>query len=85
VRGLTGQVPAFAVLVDIDAEDTQRLAAMRAHYEPAVAFVLATCSPTAIEKLRDAGWLCVGVQASKDIAAAWTQVNQERGVSHGPQ
>jgi uncharacterized protein (DUF58 family) len=83
-RGLNGQVPAFAVLVDIDDEDARDLAALRGHYQPAVAFVLFTVAHRAIETLQDAGWYCIPVRTARDIPDAWSQVRQERGAAHDP-
>jgi hypothetical protein len=81
-RGPNGQVPAFAVLVDIDDEDAQDLAALRGHYEPAVAFVLDTVVHRAVDTLQDAGWHCIPVRRERDIPEAWSQVRREKGAAH---
>ena len=78
-RGLGGQLPTFAVLVDIDAQDAAELAAIRGRCAPAVAFVLDTMSRGALERLRDAGWHCIGLRSHRDIPGAWDQAQQERG------
>jgi uncharacterized protein (DUF58 family) len=78
-RGVSGQVPAFAVLVDIDDEDATDLAALRGHYEPAIAFVLDTVTHRPVETLQDAGWHCIRVRTARDIPDAWSGVQPERG------
>ncbi|TFB48178.1 DUF58 domain-containing protein [Cryobacterium tagatosivorans] len=77
-RGL-GLLPTFAVLVDIDAQDAAELAAIRGRCAPAVAFVIDTMGRGALERLRDAGWRCIGLRTHRDIPAAWDQARQERG------
>lgn len=78
-RGFEGRLPTFAVLVDIDAQDAAELAAIRGRCAPAVAFVIDTMSRGALERLRDAGWRCIGLRTHRDIPAAWEQAQQERG------
>jgi len=84
-RALTGGLlPTFAVLVDIDVQDTAELAAIRGRCEPAVAFVIDTMNREALERLRDAGWHCIGLRTHRDIPAAWDQARQERGAVSDP-
>ncbi|MGO4691841.1 DUF58 domain-containing protein [Glaciibacter sp. 2TAF33] len=83
-RGLNGQVPAFAVLVDLDEEDATDLAALRGHYQPAVVFALDTMAHRPVEILQDAGWHCIAVRTPRDIPDAWNQVQRERGAVHDP-
>jgi len=83
-RGLVGTLPTFAVLVDIDAQDAIDLAAIRARCAPAVAFVIDTVSRAAVDRLRDAGWHCIGLRTPKDIPSAWGQAQRERGAVHEP-
>jgi uncharacterized protein (DUF58 family) len=83
-RGLNGQVPAFAVLVDVNDEDATDLAVLRGHYQPAVVFTLDTMAHRAVEILQDAGWHCIPVRTPRDIPEAWNQVQRERGAVHDP-
>lgn len=78
-RALGGRMPTFAVLTDIDAQDATELVALRGQCNPAVAFILDTMSRSVVERLRDAGWTCVGLRSPRDIAAAWDQATSERG------
>ncbi|MGO4782631.1 DUF58 domain-containing protein [Cryobacterium sp. W22_MBD10_FK3] len=72
------QIPGFAVLVDIGTGDTRDLAALRGLCQPAVAFVFDTVSAQALERLTDAGWQCVQVNAASGVAAAWAQAGLDR-------
>ena len=83
-RGVNGQVPAFAVLVDLDEADARDLAALRGHYQPAVVFALDTMTHHTLEILQDAGWRCIVLRTPRDIPEAWNQVQQERGAVHDP-
>ena len=83
-RGLAGTLPTFAVLVDIDAQDAADLAAIRGRCAPAVAFVIDTVSRAALERLRDAGWHCIGLRNPKDIPSAWGEAQRERGSVREP-
>ncbi len=76
-------LPTFAVLVDIDGQDAAELAALGAAARPAVAFILDTMRPAAIETLRDAGWRCVPVRAARDIRAAWLDAARAQGAAAG--
>ncbi len=80
----SGQVPAFAVLIDIDDQDATELAALRGRSDPAVAFVLDTMSRGAIERLQDAGWHCIQLRSPRDIPGAWEEAQRERGAVHDP-
>lgn len=81
-RPLGGRVPTFAVLADIDDQDAAELAFVRGECEPAVAFILDTVSRSLVERLRDAGWHCIGLRSPRDIPAAWDQASRERGFVH---
>lgn len=84
-RSMVGTLPAFAVLVDIDDRDAADLAAIRARCAPAVAFVIDTMSRSALDRLRDAGWHCIGLRTPKDIPSAWDQARErERGAVRDP-
>lgn len=66
------RMPAYAVLVDIDDDDTAFLSALRPRHEPAVAFVLDTMAAARVEALAEAGWRCVRLRTAKDIPEAWS-------------
>lgn len=76
--GLGRQIPAFAVLVDIGAADTNDLVALRGLCQPAVAFVFDTVERSAVERLSDAGWQCVPLTAMTPVDTAWAQAGQDR-------
>ena len=81
VAALGRAVPSFAVLVDTGPADTSDLVAMRGLCQPAVAFVYDTMSADSLERLIEAGWQCVPVDAAAPVAAAWAQAGQDRAVS----
>lgn len=74
----SSHLPAFAVLIDIDEEETNALAALRPSCEPAVAFVLDTMRRSAIEALIDAGWHCVELRSPQHIPDAWAEAERGR-------
>jgi hypothetical protein len=83
-RGVGGQVPAFAVLVDVDDEDVTNLSALRRHCQPAIAFVVDTVAHRQVAALQDAGWHCVRVRTVRDIPDAWSRGQQERSALNDP-
>jgi uncharacterized protein (DUF58 family) len=81
-RGASSQLPAFAILIDINDADAAGLASVRGHCEPAVAFTVGTVRRDMLEYLTNAGWQCITVTSSREITAAWSEVQQQRGVVH---
>jgi uncharacterized protein (DUF58 family) len=77
-----GHVPTFAVLVDIDGQDARELEALTSRCRPAVAFVLDTMSRDAVDRLRNAGWQCIGLRTARDIPAAWEEITSGRAALH---
>ncbi|TFC40985.1 DUF58 domain-containing protein [Cryobacterium shii] len=71
-------LPTFAVLVDIDAQDTDELAHLASRSRSSVAFVLDPMNPESVARLRDAGWRCVRLQTARDIPGAWVAAVGER-------
>jgi len=79
------RMPGYAVLVDPDMADAQRLAALRPAFSPAVAFVVQSVSSRIAEALEDADWHVVSVRRIGDLPDAWAEAGQARGASarHG--
>ncbi|MBC7441026.1 MAG: DUF58 domain-containing protein [Ramlibacter sp.] len=78
---LGGPVPTLAVLVDIDARDTDELSRLASRGGSSVAFVLDTVNRDTVARLREAGWRCVGLCSARDIAGAWEAAVGERQVA----
>ena len=78
-RGSSRPLPTFAMLVDQSDEDAVLLASFRVRAKPAIAFVLGTMKPSAINILENAGWACIPLRTARDIPEAWERVQRERG------
>lgn len=61
----------FAVVADAETHTIERLAAQRAQFDSALAFVVNPHSELVIGPLRDAGWTCVAVRPTDDLASVW--------------
>lgn len=78
-RGSSRPLPTFAMLVDLSDEEAVLLASFRVRAKPAIAFVLSTMKPSAINILETAGWACIPLRTFRDIPEAWERVQRERG------
>jgi uncharacterized protein (DUF58 family) len=61
----------FAVVADAEPFTVERLAAQRAQFDLAIAFVVNPRSEVVLGPLRDAGWVCVAVRPTDDLAGVW--------------
>lgn len=73
-RNRDAREPGFAVLVDPDQGDAAALVALRAGFEPAIAFVTASVSSTVRRMLEEADWNVVDVRRATEIGGAWSAV-----------
>ncbi|WP_150306805.1 DUF58 domain-containing protein [Planctomonas psychrotolerans] len=67
-------VPLIAVFGALDAGETASVAALRRWCEPAIAFLAHDSGGTA-RALTAAGWLCVDLDRTPDLAAAWAAID----------
>lgn len=67
------RMPALAVLVEPSPAAVESLVALRPGVEPAIAFVAASASSAAVERLEEADWRVVRVRRPADLPAAWTE------------
>lgn len=68
-QGSLGSI--FAVVADAEAHTVERLIAQRPQFDSAIAFVVNPHSDLVIAPLRAAGWTCVAVRPTDDLAAVW--------------
>ncbi|KQM83200.1 DUF58 domain-containing protein [Agromyces sp. Leaf222] len=73
-RGRDAREPGFAVLVDPGQAEAAALVALRAGFEPAVAFVTASVTSGVRRMLEDADWHVVDVRRAVEIGGAWSAV-----------
>ena len=78
-----GSGPVFAILGDPEDVTVDWLIKRRAKGELGYAF-LAAARPAAVERLRDAGWMCVVADDTDDPADAWRAAARETGYARGP-
>lgn len=75
----------FAIVADAESTTIDRLVTQRSSFDTAFAFVVNPRSELALEPLRNAGWTCVAVKSSDDLADAWLaaaelrEANRARG------
>lgn len=75
----------YAVVADAEPHTLERLVTQRAQFDSAFAFVVNPHSEFVIGPLRDAGWTCVAVRPTDDLAAVWLaaaalrEANRARG------
>ncbi|GAA3869733.1 DUF58 domain-containing protein [Leifsonia kafniensis] len=75
-----GVEPTFAILSAVDNQDVHTLDTLRAHADPAIAFVLDTVAEEMVDRLADSGWRCLAVHSEADFARAWEQAMSVRRV-----
>lgn len=80
--GVATPGPIFAVLGDPEELTLDWLIRHRRAGDVAVAFLVEP-REAAVQRLRDAGWLCVSVQAWDDPAAAWKAASMDAGYVRG--
>ncbi|GAA1950195.1 DUF58 domain-containing protein [Agromyces allii] len=73
-RGRDAREPGFAVLVDPGQADAAALVALRAGFEPAVAFVTTSVTSSVRRMLEEADWNVVDVRRAVEIGGAWSAV-----------
>lgn len=61
----------FAVVADAETNTVESLVTQRAQFDTALAFVVNPRNDLVIGSLRDAGWMCVAVGPTDDLAAVW--------------
>lgn len=64
----------FAVIPDADSAIVQQLIAQRGQFDSAVAFVVNAHNDVVLNQLRAAGWACVAVRVTDDLATVWSAV-----------
>ncbi|HMM81708.1 MAG TPA: DUF58 domain-containing protein [Terrimesophilobacter sp.] len=72
---------AFAIVADAESHTVARLKAQRAQFDSALAFIVNPHSETVIAPLREAGWACVAVRPTDDLAAVWLAAEEIREAS----
>lgn len=78
------RLPTFVILVDPDEREARELASVRSSCEPAIAFVIDTVDAPIIDRLEDAGWLCVPLRSPRGIPQAWEAAQNRRSVVDEP-
>ncbi len=73
----------FAVLAEADTATLERLIAQRVSFDLAVAFIVTSRPGRSLDRLRDAGWTCVPLDADASIEGAWRAVAEAHGARHG--
>lgn len=68
------RMPGYAVLVDPDPADAQRLVALRPSFSPAIAFVVPGVAARVVDLLEDADWQVVQVRRTAELADAWSTI-----------
>jgi uncharacterized protein (DUF58 family) len=70
----------FAIVADAEAHTIDRLAAQRAQFDVAIAFVVNPHYERVLGPLHDAGWICIAVRPTDDLAAVWLAAAELREV-----
>lgn len=71
----------FAVVADAESHTVDRLVSQRRQFDSALAFVVNPHNEVVIGPLRDAGWACVAVRSTDDLAAVWLAAAEIREAS----
>lgn len=61
----------FAIVADAESHTIDRLVAQRAQFDVAIAFVVNPHNELVLGPLHDAGWICIAVRPTDDLAAVW--------------
>lgn len=72
---------AFAIVADAESTTIDRLVSQRSSFDSAFAFVVNPRSKLVLEPLRNAGWTCVTVRSTDDLADAWLAAAELRGAN----
>ncbi len=72
----------FAIVADAEPHTVDRLIAQRHQFDVAVAFVVNPRNELVLGPLHDAGWTCVAVRPTDDLAAVWLAAAELREVQH---
>ncbi len=73
----------FAIVADAEPHTVERLLAQRAQFDTALAFVLNPHNDVVLGALRDAGWMCVIVHPTDDLADVWRAAAELREAHRG--
>jgi uncharacterized protein (DUF58 family) len=88
-RGLLSLLPdpgrslgsVFAIVADAEGHTVDRLVAQRSQFDTAIAFVVNPHNELVIGPLRKAGWTCLAVRPTDDLAAVWRAAAEIREAS----
>lgn len=69
----------FAVIADAEPQTVERLVTQRAQFDTAIAFVVNPRNQFVLDSLRNAGWGCVAVHPTDDVAEVWRAAGELRG------
>ncbi|GAA3750598.1 DUF58 domain-containing protein [Leifsonia bigeumensis] len=70
----------FAIVADAEPHTVDRLVAQRAQFDVAIAFVVNPHNEIVLGPLHDAGWICIAVRPTDDLAAVWLAAAELREV-----
>lgn len=73
----------FAVVANAEPKTVERLIAQRAQFETALAFVVNPLNDLTLDTLREAGWTCVAVRSTDDLAEVWRAAAEVREAYRG--
>jgi hypothetical protein len=68
------RMPGYAVLVDPDPADAQRLVALRPSFSPAIALVVPGVAARVVDVLEEADWQVVQVRRTSELAEVWSEI-----------
>ncbi len=74
----------FAIISNSDQSTVERLVAQRGSFDLAVAFLVDPWTSPHVQRLRDAGWLCVTVHPDDAIENAWLALAAQQEIPGGP-
>lgn len=72
----------FAIVADAEPHTVDRLVSQRVQFDLALAFVVDPHNELVLGPLHDAGWTCIAVRATDDLAAVWLAAAELREVQH---
>lgn len=71
----------FAIISDAEPHTLDRLVAQRAQFDTALAFVVNPHNDLVLGPLQNAGWICIAVRPTDDLAAVWLAAAEVREAS----
>ena len=73
----------FAIVADAETNTVEHLITRRSQFTTAIAFVVNLRNNRVVESLQDAGWTCIAVRPTDDLAEVWIAASALREANRG--